>query len=135
MALQPDDVDFEGAAIWQVVLPQDCFEGAREVFLCIDYTGDVGRAYLGDELIDDDFFFGRVWEIGLRRFAPAVLEKGLTLKILPLRRDAPVYIPEARRPRFDDRDAAVEIRSIHAEAEYEVAIPAPASPSSLHPSK
>jgi beta-galactosidase len=74
----------------QVRVPRAALKGVHEVFLRINYTGDIGRAYLGDRLISDDFYVGRVWEIGLKRFSPEALEKGLTLKVLPLRKDAPV---------------------------------------------
>ena len=108
-------------------LPKDALQGAHEVFLQIDYAGDIGRAYLGDRLIDDDFYFGRPWEIGLSRFAPEILEKGLTVKILPLRQDAPIYLPKDRWPAFGANGQAGEIRGITAEPEYEVVVPGPAA--------
>ena len=119
--LQPDDADFaQRAGVWQVSIPKDALENAHQVFLRINYVGDVGRAYVGDRLVDDDFYFGRTWEIGLNRFAPAVLAKGIALKILPLRQDAPIYIPKDRLPNFGGKNAVLDVRSIDLEAEYEV---------------
>jgi beta-galactosidase len=124
-AFAPDETVFAGAAgSWQVSLPRDALQGVHEVFLRVDYAGDIGRAYVGDRLIDDDFYFGRPWEIGLSRFAPEILEQGLTLRILPLRRDAPIYLPKDRWPGFDAGGQAAEIRGITAEPLYEVAVSA-----------
>jgi hypothetical protein len=122
--LAPDDADFADAGVWQVRVrvPKDALDGIHEMFLRIDYTGDVGRAYLGNRLISDDFYFGRVWEIGLKQFAPEVLEKGLTLKILPLRKDAPIYLPKDRWPSFGETGEAIAVRDITAQAEYELVV-------------
>jgi len=122
VAFAPDDTAFDGAGVWQVRVPKDALNGINEVFLRIDYVGDIGRAYLGDRLISDDYYFGRVWEIGLKRFTPEALDKGLTLKILPLRKDAPIYMPKDRWPAFKDNAEAVGVRSITAQAEYEFSV-------------
>lgn len=118
-AVVPDDSAFDGAEIWQITVPKDALDGALETFLQIHYTGDIARAYIGDRLIDDDFFFGRPWEIGLRRFASEVFEKGITLKILPLRKDAPIYIPKDRLPQFGENGEAVGVSEVTLEREYE----------------
>jgi hypothetical protein len=121
-AIVPDDSAFDGAEVWRITVPKNALDGVHEVFLRINYTGDIARAYIGDQLIDDDFYFGRVWEIGLRRFAPEILEKGITLKILPLRKDAPIYIPKDRLPAFGENDQAVGVNEVTSEPEYEVEI-------------
>ena len=89
----------------------------------MDYTGDVGRAYLDDQLLADDFYFGRTavnstaWEIGLRRFAPELFQKTLTLRFLPLRKDAPIYLPPDRWPDFGTAQEIVQVRSIGVQIE------------------
>jgi len=118
VAQAPDDSDFADAETWEVRLPPGDFDGVSDIFLQVDYVGDAARAYLGDRLVADDFYYGRVWEIGLKRFAPEVLEKGLTLKFLPLRLDAPVYIEAQRRPKV----ARVVLGRIWAEAKYEIEV-------------
>ncbi len=122
-AYAPDDDAFQAqAGTWELRVPREALRGVHELFLSIDYAGDVGRAYLGNRLVDDDFYFGRPWEIGLARFAPAVLAQGLTLKVLPLRQDAPIYLPKDRRPAFGGRAQVAEIRSISATPEYEIPV-------------
>jgi beta-galactosidase len=83
VAQAPEEADFTGAETWELRLPPGCLNGVEEVLLKIDYVGDVGRAYLDGSLIADHFYFGRAWEIGLKRFAPDVLAMGLVLKFLP----------------------------------------------------
>jgi hypothetical protein len=122
VAFAPDDAAFDGAGLWQVRVPKDALNGVHELFLRIDYVGDIGRAHLGDRLISDDYYFGRVWEIGLRRFAPEVLKKGLTLKILPLRKDAPIYLAKDRWPSFGKTREAIGVRGITLQPEYELVI-------------
>jgi hypothetical protein len=108
--LPPDDADFENAAEWHITIPADALEKADDVRLRVNYVGDVARAYVGDRLIDDNFYFGAPWQIGLRRFAPDVLTKGVTLKVLPLQTNVPIYLPEECRPttqKFEDHGTAL----------------------------
>ncbi|MFD3310176.1 beta-galactosidase [Streptomyces sp. NPDC058694] len=61
--------------------------------LRVHWTGDVARAYVGDTLVADQFFAGRVWDIALDRLpADALREKGLRLRLLPRHADARVYV-------------------------------------------
>ena len=41
----------------------------------------------------DNFYNGKVFQVGLKRYAPQVYSSNLTLKILPLQKDAPIYLP------------------------------------------
>jgi hypothetical protein len=118
----PSDGDFDAAAVWQVSIPKDAIDQSSNVLLRIDYQGDVARAYIGDRMIDDDFYFGQPWEIGLNRFAPEVLEKGLTIKILPLKKDYPLAIQPDKLPVFDAKGEALQLRSIEPVVEYQLTI-------------
>jgi hypothetical protein len=111
MAMQPEDADFAQAAVWRVELPAGV-AASRDLRLRVRYTGDVIRAYLGDKLLDDDFYSGRPFEIGLRRYGPAVYQEGLTLKILPLRQDAPIYLPERSHLKFDSNNTALSLEGV-----------------------
>jgi hypothetical protein len=121
-AQAPSDADFERAGVWQVPIPNNALDGVNELIVAIDYEGDVGRAYIGDRLIADDFYDGRPWEIGLRRFAPSILGGNLTLKILPLRKDAPIYIAPEKKPAFAENDEAIRVRGIKAIPVYDTVI-------------
>jgi hypothetical protein len=121
-AIVPGESAFDGAEAWHITVPEDALSGVHEAFLQIHYFGDIARAYIGDRLIDDDFYFGRPWEIGLRRFAPEVSQKGITLKILPLRKDAPIYIPQDRLPQFGENAEAIGVTGISLAPEYEITL-------------
>jgi beta-galactosidase len=108
----PTDADFNTAATWQITIPPDALDGVQNTLLKINYVGDVARAYIGDRLIDDDFYFGQPWEIGLKRFAPEVLEKGITLKILPKPDNARIYIQQDLRPRIIANGQTAEFNGV-----------------------
>jgi beta-galactosidase len=119
VAQAPEEADFEVAETWEILLPPQALDGVNELFLRLDYVGDAGRLYLDGHLIADDFYNGKPWEIGLKRFAPQIFEKSLVLKLLPLRKDAPVYIAPQYRPDFRNASEVLELRGMRAEAEYE----------------
>ncbi|MGI5289543.1 beta-galactosidase [Nonomuraea polychroma] len=97
-ASAPADADFDDAAVYRVTVPADLLDGDDEVLLRLDWTGDVGRAFIGGRLIADQYWHGEPWEIGLRRFRRQFLEHGaVELRLLPFPKDVPVYVsPQVR---------------------------------------
>ena len=122
VATAPNDADFEKAAVWRLTFPDDTLEGLSDIFLDINYVGDVGRIYEGTQLLDDNFYNGTSWEVGLKRYAPGVFAKGMELKILPLRNDAPIYLPKTAWPDFHGDLDLARIKSISISPEYEVVL-------------
>ena len=123
MAMQPEDADFAQAAVWRVKLPAGIAAG-RELRLRVRYTGDAIRAYLGDKLVEDDFYNTRPFEISLRRCDPAVYQDGLVLKILPLRDDAPIYITDRSKLKFGDNHTALTLDGVDVIESHEVRLEA-----------
>src|SRR6202034_479379 len=121
VAVAPDDSAFKNAAAWRIAMPASEMTGLSDVFLRIDYVGDIGRIYAGQRLLDDDFYHGDTWEIGLKRFAP-LAGQNLTLDVLPLRKDAPIYFSPKARPDFGSADQISDVRAITAVPEYEIRI-------------
>ncbi|MGA7029521.1 MAG: beta-galactosidase [Candidatus Acidiferrales bacterium] len=121
VAVAPDDSAFKNAAVWKITLPTDGLAGLSDVFLRINYTGDIGRLYAGEHLLDDDFYHGEPWEVGLKRFIP-VPGQELTLDVLPLRKDAPIYFSPRARPDFGSAQQISDLRAITAVPEYEVRV-------------
>lgn len=119
MAMQPEDADFAQAAVWRVKLPAGV-AASRNLRLRVRYTGDVLRAYRGDKLLDDDFYNARPFEIGLRRYGPAIYRDGLLLKILPLREDAPIYITDRSQLKFDSNHTALTLEGVDVIETHEV---------------
>jgi hypothetical protein len=123
IALAPSDSAWDHAARWRIDLPRNALAHKADLFLDIHYTGDVARLYAGDELLDDNFFNGTTWRVGLRRYADRLRRGPLELRVLPLRSDAPVFIPAAYRPRtFPPSGQVAEVRSVDAVPEYELLI-------------
>jgi beta-galactosidase len=84
VAEAPSDADFATAAVWRILIGPT----KGEVLLRIRYAGDVARLYAEDEFLTDNFYNGRPFEFGLWRTDA----KELRLEILPLRKDAPIYL-------------------------------------------
>lgn len=107
----PDEADFAQGAVWKVKLPAD-LDLSLNPILRIRYTGDVARLTLDGKLLTDDFYNGNVFELGLRRFAPAILQGDLRLVVLPLRKDAPIYLADSARPDFGDRASVAAVQNV-----------------------
>ncbi len=120
-ALAPEDSDFffRGGA-WRVTFAPGAMTGLSDIFLHVDYVGDAARAYLDGNLATDHFYHGQKWEIGLKRFAPEVFQQGLELQIMPLRKDAPIYLDRRVWPQFPQNGQVLELRSVRAIPEYEI---------------
>jgi beta-galactosidase len=121
VAVVPSESEFKNAATWRITPPVVGNTGVSDVYLWIDYTGDIGRLYAGQHLLDDDFYHGEVWEVGLKRFA-SIAGQELTLKVLPLQRDAPIYFSPSARPDFGSAHQISDVRTITAAPEYEVRV-------------
>lgn len=105
MAMAPDDSEFKLAAKWAISVSQNPPSSTiSNLFLKIDYTGDVARLSADGYLVDDNFSNGVPWTIGLRRFKRRLSEAPLELSILPLRRDAPIFIEKRFWPGFAGRN-------------------------------
>jgi beta-galactosidase len=114
---KPNDADTE------VRLAAGAFDGVKEIFLSIEYEGDVGSAFIDGRLVADDFSNGEPWEIGLERFRPAIEEKGISVHVTPRREGTVVFRESAMALQREliGREVA-EIRSITAIVEREVVV-------------
>ncbi|MDI1336724.1 MAG: beta-galactosidase [Lacunisphaera sp.] len=111
VAAAPVDADFADAAVWRITVPRDD-DLAADMLLRLNYTGDVARVYIGGKLITDDFYNGRPLEIGLRRHAAELKHGELTIAILPLQKNAPLFLPESAKPDFGAADSVVALHSV-----------------------
>jgi beta-galactosidase len=110
IAIAPADSDFTNAAIWKITLPAKLDLNLNPI-LRIHYLGDVARLTLNGKLLDDNFYSGREFDLGLRRYAPGILAGDLRLEILPLRKDAPIYLEPKARPVFGTNESLVKLQS------------------------
>lgn len=125
VAMEPTDDDFSQAAIWSLHFPADLLSHPHaRPFLKITYAGDVARLYAGARFADDNFYKGPAWEVGLWRFTPEELAKGLDLKILPLRSDTPLFLEKSAQPVFDDKGEALKVKDISIVWDYDAVLSA-----------
>lgn len=111
VALAPEDADFSEAAVWQIRLPENP-DFTHDPMLRFHYVGDVARVTLNGRLIQDDFYNGNPFDLGLRRFAGDLAGAELRVAILPLRKDAPIYLAKESWPSFGSTDSKVELKSV-----------------------
>ncbi len=123
-AVQPAPEAFAAAGAWQVTIPPSVLDGVDDAWLTIDYRGDIARLFAGNDMLDDAFWDGRKWNIGLKRFRERLAEPW-QLTILPLRGDAPIYLDAAVRPDIPADGQIADLRSVTIEPEYKWVIPNP----------
>ena len=108
VAAAPVDADFAHAAVWRIKLPAN-LDWSADTLLRLHYTGDVARVMIGGKFITDDYYNGQPLEIGLRRHAEALKKGELTIAILPLQKNAPIYLPDSAKPDFGSADSVVAL--------------------------
>ncbi|GGH63043.1 hypothetical protein HNQ91_002612 [Filimonas zeae] len=112
VAEAPSDKDFDHAAVWKITLPRN-MDKNRDVYLQLPYMGDVARVYAGNTLLTDNFYNGKPFELGLKRFAEDIQNRELTVKILPLQKGAPVYFQHNSTPAFNGADTLLALPDVH----------------------
>lgn len=65
-----------------------------EVYLNIDYAGDIANMVYKGKLIADSFYTGQKWEVGLKRFLKGSDKFDSVIVIDPLYEDTKVYLQE-----------------------------------------
>lgn len=108
--IAPTDAEFTNAAMWRITLPAG-IDLREHPLLRIHYVGDVARLTLNGRLIEDNFYSGRTFDLGLKRYAPEILTGDLQLQILPLRRDEPIYLTDKARAAVGQADSMAAVRS------------------------
>jgi beta-galactosidase len=121
VAAAPEDSDFNQATVWRIKLP-DNFNPGVDPLLRIKYIGDVARVTLNGKLLVDDFYNGKPFEVGLCRYAPGILSGDLRLSVLPLQKDAPIYLAKSARPQFGTTNSMAVLREIEIIPRYTVAL-------------
>jgi hypothetical protein len=111
IALAPNESDFTNAAVWRIHLPAN-LDMSQDPLLRIRYVGDVARLTLNGRLIDDNFYNGREFDLGLKRFMPEIVGGDLRLEILPLRKDAPIYLADEAKPDFGKSGSIGRVDSV-----------------------
>nr|WP_229257544.1 beta-galactosidase [Duganella callida] len=120
-AIQPLPENFKAAAAWQINVPREQLKGLDDALLQIDFVGDIGRLYSGTRMLDDWYYSGYQWQFGLKQQA-ASLDQPLTVSVLPLRADAPIYLPKEARPDFQGNRQIATVRGVSLIPVYQLRI-------------
>jgi hypothetical protein len=110
------------AAKWALEVPPGTMNNLSELFLKIDYQGDVARLYTNHRMLTDDFYDGKPWFIGLRRFLDPNAAGKFELSILPLRKDSPVNLELPQHLDFSGNGQVDKLDAIELLPEYELVI-------------
>jgi beta-galactosidase len=122
VAQAPGAGDLPQAAKWAITVPQSALDALSGLFLEVTYQGDVARLSVDHRLLDDNFYNGKPWMVGLKHFLPQQGPGTLQLSISPLRRDAPVYFELAHPPQFAPDGQVDKLDGIHLMPEYQLEI-------------
>jgi hypothetical protein len=122
MPLEPTDEEFaRGAAAWRIQIPQQDTAGLSNVYLRVRYAGDMARLSSQGRLLDDDFYNGSPWKIGLKRFLPSAFAAGLELQVLPMPRcDKLIYLDPAVWAQMNAQGQTLRMDGVELVPEYEV---------------
>jgi hypothetical protein len=107
-----------------VALPGEIPQSLNDWYLTLDYTGDTAMGFLDGELRVDEFFKGKPWQIGLRRFYPAAAGKEMVFYLRPLHKNA-TFLPDLNPedvPDFGEREQVLEVRGVKFVPEYQCSL-------------
>lgn len=96
VAAMPSNADFDAAAVYTITLPE-CEAEEKDQFLKIEYKGDCARIYADGKLVEDNFWNGKPMLVRISDLAGKKIE----LRILPLRKDAPIYLQKEQKAQLD----------------------------------
>jgi beta-galactosidase len=101
-------------------ISDDALTGVDNVYLNIQYVGDIGNCYMHGKLVSDNFYNGTAWEIGLKQIYADAEPAELFLLITPKHSRLSSQTPSdmAFVPKTDAGVAIIE--SIQAIPEYRV---------------
>jgi beta-galactosidase len=117
--------EFANAAVWKIdVPPVPASAQVADVWLDINYQGDEARLSSPTSLLDDDFWNGLPWNIGLREALPhwRTAQSDLELSVLPLPKSNPMYIEAGTKEHFNPSGFALNLVTVSLLPEYQVVV-------------
>ncbi len=79
-----------GVGRYTVDLSSECLTGHKQVLLRVRYRGDIGHAFVGNDLISDNFCNGDAWDIRVDCYADSVPKQSLVLYLTPVKKNVTV---------------------------------------------
>ena len=95
----------------------------QEYFLEIDYTGDVAMAFMQNLLVQDHFYYGEPWTIGLKRYREQLKQEDLSFYFRPLKEKAPFLmdLPKQAVPDFS-KGSVCRINRVRIIPQYKIKV-------------
>ena len=95
----------------------------HEYFLRIHYTADVAMAFMKGRLVQDAFYYGEPWTIGLKRYYDDLKTEPMNFYFRPIRQDAP-YLGDLRKEAVPDfkNGPVVDVKRVEVIPEYQFSI-------------
>ena len=75
----------------------ESLSASGDLYLQINYRGDVARAYADGQLVEDNYWNGKSMLVRMSD----LVGKRVELRILPLGKDFPIYLQRAQRALLD----------------------------------
>lgn len=105
VAEMPSNEDFNNAAVWTITLSANngtdisnlSEDEISNLFLQINYEGDCARVYADGHLVEDNFWNGKPMLVRVSD----LIGKKVELRILPLAKDAPIYLQKEQKAILD----------------------------------
>lgn len=109
-----------GPSRYTVDVPVWGDSAAKDVWMELNYRGDIGQAFLDGILIADNFWNGAPWVIGLAEFREKLARQPLTVVITPVRTGSRVNVESTMAGRREEgRDAVGELDGVSLKPVYE----------------
>ena len=122
----PLDGDFAGAGRFAIDVPAASVPAASdpddEVLLRLGWTGDVGRAEIDGDIVSDQFWYGREWD--LRLPAERADDTSIMLHAFPFDPDSTLFVDPGVRPRIDSPRLSVDSAALVRTRDVTVSPPA-----------
>ncbi|MCL2699373.1 MAG: beta-galactosidase [Defluviitaleaceae bacterium] len=81
-----------GDRFYRIHLPELFKNEEDDIFLEIDFAGDIANLFIDGRLSADWFYTGLTWRVGLKKFKDKINGAEIVLQIKPLYKDAPMYL-------------------------------------------
>ena len=119
VAEAPSESDWEQAAVYKISWDESATQGQHHL-LSINYQGDCARLYAKGSLIADNFYYGRPFLYGLWRLPDDISD--LELRVLPLQKNSPIYLPREADSAEGEQVKSVEIIQMKGEAKQTISL-------------
>lgn len=88
----------------------------------VDYVGDVAMAFLNGKMVQDEFWHGTPWMIGLNRHQEAMKKDDMSFYFRPINKGHECLqdLPREVLPDFSKGDQVLDIKGVSIVPQYQV---------------